>query len=60
MCVMVVGSESVQLNGGRRIGYAVYGATEGRPVMFFSGTPGLDLTFPWAARTPSPVSGGFG
>jgi pimeloyl-ACP methyl ester carboxylesterase len=40
---MAVGSESVELNDGRRIGYAVYGATDGRPVMFFSGTPGSRL-----------------
>jgi pimeloyl-ACP methyl ester carboxylesterase len=40
---MAVGSETVALNDGRRIGYAVYGATEGRPVMFFSGTPGSRL-----------------
>ena len=40
---MAVGSETVQLNDGRRIGYAVYGAAEGRPVMFFGGTPGSRL-----------------
>jgi hypothetical protein len=28
------------LNDGRRIGYAIYGAEDGRPLMFFSGTSG--------------------
>ena len=40
---MAVAGESVWLDDGRRIGYAVYGAGEGRPVMFFTGTPGSRL-----------------
>jgi pimeloyl-ACP methyl ester carboxylesterase len=35
--------ESVRLDDGRRIGYAIYGARDGRPVVFFTGTPGSRL-----------------
>lgn len=40
---MVADGESVTLEDGRRIGYATYGAPDGRPVMFFTGTPGSRL-----------------
>lgn len=40
---MALANDFVELNDGRRIGYAIYGAADGRAVMFFSGTPGSRL-----------------
>ena len=40
---MAVAGESVRLDDGRRIGYATYGARDGQPLMFFTGTPGSRL-----------------
>lgn len=34
---------AVQLAGGRRLGVAEFGATTGRPVFWFHGTPGARL-----------------
>ena len=33
-------NQSILLPGGRRMGYAEYGAPNGRPVLFFHGAPG--------------------
>jgi pimeloyl-ACP methyl ester carboxylesterase len=40
---MDAADETVRLDDSRRIGYAIYGARDGRPVMFFTGTPGSRL-----------------
>lgn len=40
---MAAAGESVRLDDGRRIGYATYGPPEGRPILFFTGTPGSRL-----------------
>ncbi len=41
---------SIPLPDGRRIGFAEYGSPEGRPVLWFHGTPGARRQIPEAAR----------
>ena len=39
-------NQQVRLKDGRMLGYAEYGAPEGKPVFVFPGTPGSRLDWP--------------
>ena len=39
-------SQTVTLKGGRKLGYAEYGAPEGRPVFYFHGFPSSRVDWP--------------
>jgi pimeloyl-ACP methyl ester carboxylesterase len=63
-----VGAQLLRLADGRRLGFAEYGASGGRPVLFFHGTPGARLLAGFAhhsalrlnVRLIAPERPGFG
>jgi pimeloyl-ACP methyl ester carboxylesterase len=48
---------AITLANGRNIGFAEYGAPEGRPVLWFHGTPGARRQVPVAAREAAELRG---
>ena len=54
--VQITTTESVTLDGGRRLGYADFGDPDGTPILFFHGTPGSRLS----GLLPGVVAGSLG